>query len=153
VSGLAGYEALVARIEAVDSTKTLVAIGRRWQLRAVREAKLLVPRKTGNLGRTIHAGEADAFGASVIASAAYARWVEEGTRAHIIRPVRASALAWGGARRLSGTLRAGSAPESFARSVNHPGTRAQPYLRPGAIIALKHEDLAEEYVLAWNAAA
>lgn len=162
MSGLEGYDALVARIDAVDGTKVRVAIVRRWQLRTVREAKILVPRKTGNLGRTIHAGEADVEGGSVIASANYARYVEEGTRGgQIITPLpgrigrngRPAALAWGGPRRLSGALRSGGSPDHFARSVVRGSTRAQPFLRPAAQIALEQEDLANEYVLAWNAAA
>jgi len=162
VSTLEGYEALVARIDAVDSARTRVAIVRRWQLRTVRESKLLVPRKTGNLGRTIHAGKADEFGGTVVASADYARYVEEGTRGGTIieprpgrvgRNGRPAALAWGGARRLSGTLRSGSAPTSFARRVVRGATRAQPFLRPGAEIALGQENLTEEFVLAWNQAA
>lgn len=162
MGNLEGYEALVARIDAVDSPKVRVAMGRRWQLRTVREAKLRVPRRTGNLGRTIHAGEADEFGATVVASAEYARYVEEGTRGgQIITPRpgrigrngRPAALAWGGDRRLSGTLRTGSAPTAFARRVIRGATRAQPFLRPAAILALEEEDLAEEFILAWNNAA
>jgi len=162
VSGLEGYDALVARIDAVEGTKVRVAMVHRWQLRTTREAKILVPRKTGNLGRTIHPGEATEEGGSVIASAGYARYVEEGTRGgQVIEPLpgrigrngRPAALAWGGPRRLSGSLAAGGSPTTFRRRVIRGSTRAQPFLRPAAQIALEHENLADEYILAWNAAA
>ena len=47
---------------------------------------------------------------------------EEGTRAHVIRPVRAKALRW--------MTPAGPA---FATKVNHPGQRAQPWLEPAIL--------------------
>ena len=50
----------------------------------------------------------------------YAIFVHEGTRPHIIRPRNASVLAWRGP---TGMV--------FARSVNHPGMAANPFLRDG----------------------
>ena len=161
---LVGYEALTARITAVSNADGRVGdrMLRTWQLGTIRRAKLAVPRKTGNLGRTIHAGAIDGRrGATVLVSAEYASAVELGTRAHEIRPRpgrigrngRPAALAWGGARRLTGTLRSGASPEHFARSVQHPGTRPRPFLRPAAIEALEFLKLEDEYVVAWNAAA
>jgi phage gpG-like protein len=47
----------------------------------------------------------------------YARYVEEGTEPHRIVPRRAQALHWPGAAHP-------------VLAVNHPGTRARPYLRP-----------------------
>jgi hypothetical protein len=46
-------------------------------------------------------------------------FVEHGTRPHTIRPKRAKALRWVGP---SGPI--------FAKKVEHPGTRAQPWLAP-----------------------
>ena len=95
----------------------------------------------------------DAYGATVVASAEYARYVEEGTRPHIIRPVRARVLAWGGDRRLTGSLRSGARPTSFARIVHHPGTRPKPFLRPAAVQAMQELKMADTFIVAWNEAA
>ena len=47
----------------------------------------------------------------------YARGVEEGTRSHIIRPKNKKALYWKGAKHP-------------VKKVNHPGSKAKPYLIP-----------------------
>lgn len=158
---LVGYEALNARITAVAGTKVRKAVGQRWQLLTVRGAKLRVPRKTGNLGRTIHAGELTDVSAEVLVSADYAAAVELGTRGYEIRPKpgrigrngRPAALAWGGSRRLTGTLRSGASPEHFARSVWHKPTQGRPFLRPAATEAIQDNELVGLLVVAWNAAA
>ena len=153
---LSGAEALEARIKAVGNVDGRVGsrLLRSWQMRTVYLAKHLVPVKTRNLRHTIHPGEVDGHvGAGVVASAEYARYVEEGTRPHIIRPVRARALAWGGDRRLTGSLRTGARPTSFARIVHHPGTRPKPFLRPAAVQALEELRMTDTFVVAWNEAA
>lgn len=158
---LIGYRALNARIDAVVSPQTRQHIGRRWQILTVRGAKLRVPRKTSNLGRTIQPGLLTDIEATVVVTASYAAAVELGTRPHLIRPRpgrvgrngRPAALAWGGARRLSGSLRSGARPEFFARWVNHPGTRPRPFLRPAAEEALHEEGLVDEIIISWNGAA
>lgn len=53
----------------------------------------------------------------VKASAAYASYVEEGTRPHVIEPRRATMLSWMG---IGGLV--------FARRVQHPGTRPYGYM-------------------------
>ena len=125
-------------------------------VRAVAEAKALVPRKTGNLGRTIRLGPRSSTHVEVKAGGqqdvGYAAAVEFGSRPHVIRPRRAKVLAWGGPRTLGGRLRAGGSPTNFARSVNHPGTRAQPYLIPGFEKALRMVGLGA-LIDAWNRAA
>lgn len=165
--GLQGADDLMRRFEALrDGTASRQVLGR-FGLLAVQRAKERVPRKTGNLDRTIRVSEIDEAAQRVRVSAGgtngvgYARDVEEGTRPHVIEPRpgrrgrngRPAALAWGGARRLSGSLRSGARPTSFARRVNHPGTRARPYLRPGAEQALREVGLANVVVDVWNAAA
>ncbi len=124
---------------------------------AVDEAKQLVPRKTGNLGRTIRAEDATEKSVRVIAGGTrevgYAAYVEKGTGPHVIVPRKARVLAWGGARRLSGNLRSGSKPEFFAMKVNHPGTRPRPYLVPGAQKAMQRGGLKESVIEIWNEAA
>ena len=63
-------------------------------------------------------------------------------------------LAWpasAGGRRLSGRARTGAAMR-FARKVNHPGTKAQPFLVPGAVAALRAVGI-ESIIRGWNEAA
>lgn len=178
--GLGGYEELSARFSALrDGTATRQVLGQ-FGLLAVQRAKERVPRKTGNLDRTIRVAEIDVqaqrvrvvaggtgrrganqYGSYASGAVGYAAYVEFGTRPHVIEPRpgrrgrngRPAALAWGGARRLSGSLRSGARPTSFARRVNHPGTRARPYLRPGAQQALSDVGLADIVVQVWNEAA
>ncbi len=125
-------------------------------LQAVREAKILVPRRTGNLGRTIRIGSLTDTAVEVRAggqlNVGYAAAVEFGSRAHVIVPRNATVLAWGGARTLGGRLRSGAKPTNFARRVNHPGTRAKPFLIPGLHKALQLVGL-DGFVKRWNEAA
>lgn len=124
-------------------------------LNAVREAKILVHRKTGNLGRTIRIGTLTDSYVEVKAggqlNVGYAAAVEFGSRAHVIVPRRASVLAWGGERTLGGRLRSGSRSTHFARRVRHPGSRPYPYLIPGLAKALDRLGLGK-LIEAWNKA-
>lgn len=156
---LEGAPGLNARLEALRSGKATKTILGQFGLLAVRFAKAKVPRKTGNLGRTIRVGNVDVTRQSVSVLAGgerdvgYAAHVEFGTKSHPIVPVRARVLAWGGARRLSGNLRSGASATSFAMSVNHPGTQPKPYLVPGAQQALQDVGLADAVIDVWNSAA
>lgn len=146
-----------------ELTRRLTAIGKAPKdmlrdvgLHAVREAKILVPRKTGNLGRTIRLGSLTESHVEVKAggtrNVGYAAAVEFGSKAHVIVPRAATVLAWGGERTLGGRLRSGSRPTRFARRVNHPGTKAKPFLIPGFEKALRLLGL-DRIVEAWNKAA
>ena len=169
---LEGVTPLQRRLQALASGEytrpTLGAFG----LLAVQRAKGHVPRKTGNLDRTIRVGDIDVpgrtvkvvaggtgrrganqYGVHTRSSVGYASHVEYGTGPHVILPRNRKALAWGGPRRLSGSLRKGAKATSFARRVNHPGTRARPYLRPGAVEALREVGLSGHVVTVWNEAA
>lgn len=150
-------EDLSPRLRALGQPQMRVTFLKHVGMLAVREAKALVPRKTGNLDRSIRLGPVDEHRALILAGGirevGYAVHVEFGTRAHEIVPRRAKVLAWGGSRRLSGTLRSGSKPEFFAMRVHHPGTRAKPYLVPGAKAALHKAGLKDAIVKAWNDAA
>lgn len=147
-----GFGDLQKRLAAISSKNQFEGILRDLGRAAVREAKILVPRKTGNLGRSIRVGRVSGSSVRIQAMAGYAAFVELGTRPHTIRPVNARVLAWGGARRLSGSLRSGSKPTNFAMVVHHPGTRPQPYLLPGAQRAVAGVGVAA-LVRAWNSAA
>jgi hypothetical protein len=156
---LVGDEALQRRFAALKSGKAnKLILGQFGQL-AVQFAKAKVPRKTGNLGRTIRVGpvSVDAQSVQVLAGGSrevgYAAYVEFGTGPHLIVPVNAKVLAWGGNRRLSGNLRSGAGATGFAMRVNHPGSKAKPYLVPGAEEALERVGLANAVIQTWNEAA
>lgn len=149
---VSGFGDLQRRLDAVKSPQMLKAVMEDLGLAAVREAKLLVPRKTGNLGRSIKVARVSGTSVTVVATAGYAAFVELGTRPHDIRPKNAKVLAWGGARRLSGALRSGSKPTNFATLVHHPGTKPEPFLLPGAKRAVGGVGVAS-IVGAWNRAA
>ena len=158
---LIGYESLQRRLAAIKGPILGPSIMRSLGTAAVGEAKLLVPRRTSNLGRTIHLADVTPTSAEIVASAAYAAYVEEGTRPHEITPRARKALAWaagpagGKFRRLSGSTRTGT-PQgamTFAKRVHHPGTKPHPYLRPGAQKAIEKSHLTDTIVAAWNEAA
>ena len=99
------------------------------QRQIANQARADVPVLTGNLGRTIRErsitqpapliveGGVDAGGRD----APYAPFVHQGTRPHVIMPRNARALRFEvGGRTV------------FARRVNHPGTRARPFLKNAA---------------------
>jgi hypothetical protein len=162
VSGtIQGKKALDDRISAILRTASSGTMVKQLGAAAVRESKLLVHRKTGNLGRSIHAIVVSDTRVDVVASAAYAAVVELGSGPYDIRPKpgrigrngRPAMLAWGGARRLTGSLRSGASPTTFARVVHREGNKPYPYLQPGTIAAVKNAGLSDEIILAWNNAA
>lgn len=94
--------------------------------RIVAQARQNAPVRTGNLARSIEADPIRFAGpfridTGVTAHANYAAAVHEGTRPHVIRPRVARALKF----QVDGRT-------VFAKSVNHPGTRARPFLRNAA---------------------
>lgn len=125
-----GSRQLRARLEAIKPDEAMM---RAFAVAATEEQKRLVPRRTGNLGRSIRIGAVSASYAETVATANYSAYVEFGTRAHDIVPVRAKALRWPakGSSTLSGRVRKGGTA-IFAKRVKHPGTRAQPFMLPGA---------------------
>lgn len=145
MASVQGLGQLKARLEAIGEPNL-----RLLQLSTIREAKLIVPRRTGHLGRSIVPGTVTATHATVEARTPYAATVEFGSKPHIIRPRKAKVLAWGGTRRLSGTLAKGSSPTHFAREVHHPGTKPHPYLLPGARKAIA--GIKDAVVKLWNEA-
>lgn len=84
------------------------------------EARRRAPVDTGRLrssivSRAMNTGRS--VGYVVGTNVKYAAAVEYGTAPHVIRPKNKKALFWPGARHPVG-------------KVNHPGTRAQPFMRP-----------------------
>jgi hypothetical protein len=139
---LKGERQLQARFTAMGQTDLIL---KRVVIKGVANAKQETRRfrKTGNLGRTIRVGRVTKTTGSILAggvnNVGYAGVVERGSRPHIIRAKNRKALAWGGSRTLAGGLRSGSRPTHFAKSVNHPGTKPQPYLVPGLKKAAQDE--------------
>lgn len=153
MANLVGYAGLQRRLTAIGGTQSTRAMMMQLGLLAVREQKLLVHRKTGTTGRTIRVSHADADSVTTEARAA-AVFLERGTRAHLIRPRTKRALrfaATAAGRRLTGSPRKGAAVV-FATRVNHPGTRAYPFMRPGARKAIEKAGLTDAIVTAWNRA-
>jgi hypothetical protein len=143
-----GADALIRRLKAIQEPNPVLRV---WQLDTIAEAKRLVPRKTGHLGRSILPGPITKDSVQIQARTPYAASVEFGSKPHIIRPVKAKVLAWGGARRLSGKLRKGAKATHFAMVVHHPGTKPQPFLLPAAKKAAA--SIKGAVVKAWNSAA
>jgi phage gpG-like protein len=148
-----GIPQLQRRLKAVGKTAGRSALAE-IRVQATANAKRNVHRRTGNLGRSIRPGALTDSYTIVQASANYAAYEEFGTRAHVIRPRRASRLAFpaAGSARLSGSVRRGGSL-IFATKVNHPGTKPHPFLVPGAKKAVSDVIGAEVVVRAWNAAA
>lgn len=138
----------MSRLTAMGETNVEM---RALQLGAIREAKLLVHRRTGHLGRSIVPGPVTKTSARIEARTPYAAAEELGRRAVTIRPRKGKVLAWGGTRRLSGTLAKGSAPTHFAREVHQKARKGHPYLIPGAKKAVG--DLRDVIIRIWNKAA
>lgn len=157
MNNIDGLPALNKRLKAISESRGLLKM---IQLDAVGEAKRLVPRKTGFLGRSIRPGSLTDDFAIVKATAPYAAFVEFDTKPHIIKPRNKRVLAWaanGSGRRLSGrartaTRRGANGGMRFARVVHHPGTKAQPYLVPGAKAALGRVGV-RRIIESWNRAA
>lgn len=150
-----GLPQLQRRLTAITSPKAGEAMMRRLALATVREARILVPRKTGNLSRSIHVASVSATEATVVAATNYAAFVEFGTQPHEITPKARKALRFAASaagRRLSGSPRVG-ADVVFATKVHHPGTRPHPFLLPAAQKAVGTAGLDEQIVTEWNGAA
>jgi len=145
---------LQRRLRALGETRDIM---RQIQVETIAGAKAKVPVKTGFLRRSIVPGNVDDDMAIVEVNAPYAAAVEFGTKPHVIKPRHAKVLAWPsseGARRLSGRARKGtkSGDMTFARKVNHPGTKPQPYVIPAAIDAIGR-NIAGAIIRLWNGAA
>ena len=150
MNGLEGGDKLIRRLKAIEHGRPVL---REVQIRAVREAKLRVARKTGHTGRTIAPGDlTDSY--TIVRAAGAAVFLEHGTKPHVIRPRNRRMLSWTAGKRLSGRNRTGSGAGQrfFARVVHHPGTKAQPFLLPGAVEALRQVGIAP-IIRAWNDAA
>lgn len=148
-SQIVGMDALLRRMKALGETKPVM---RALQLSTVHEAQARVHRRTGLLQRRIVPGALTDDTAIIEARTPYAAAEELGRRAIVIVPKKGRVLAWGGDRRLSGSLKAGAKPTHFAMKVHQPARKGHPYLIPGAIAALRKAGLGP-IVDRWNHAA
>lgn len=153
-----GYQQLQARLHALGSQGSS-SFMRQLGLAAVREQKLLVPRRTSTLGRSIVLGSVTNTSAVTVATAPYAAFVEFGTGPHEITPKAKLALRWAASSsmgfRLTGrpsSAKGNTVGWVFAKRVHHPGTKAHPYMIPGAKIAVQKTGV-DAIVEAWNSAA
>lgn len=154
VEAVVGADALNRRLTAVASANVGKGVLGRLGLRVVREYKLNVARKTGNTGRSAHIASAGPTAVRVVAGGA-ARYLEEGTRPHVIRPRTKKALRWGATasdRRLSGRVRT-NGNARFAKEVHHPGTKARPVMKQSVQTAVRQSNLSEVIVTVWDEAA
>lgn len=91
------------------------------------ESKRKVGRRTRTLLRSIIHQPARFAGGTARgtwgSNVPYARYHNDGTKPHVIVPVRAKALAWRGGNSRSGMI--------FARRVNHPGTTGTRFMEAG----------------------
>lgn len=98
-----------------------VTLIREGQRRVIQSAKMRSPVDTGQLRGSHHASNITIQGTKisgeVTAVQDYATAVHEGSKPHVIRPKHAKALTWGKGK-----------GRVFARSVNHPGAKARPWL-------------------------
>lgn len=99
---------------------------KKWQAATLGAANRATPADTGRLRGANEPTPVVVAGQKVVAGVEnpteYAMFVHEGTKPHVILPKNAKVLTWkprGGAR-------------VFARKVNHPGTKAQPWLARAA---------------------
>jgi hypothetical protein len=147
---LIGETALMRRLAALSGPNAFMNWHKLVGMAAVREQKLLVHRKTGNTGRTIHL--ATATPTMAITAAGGAAVFSLGTSPHTITPKAAQALRFapGGGSRLSGSPRSG-ALVVFAKIVHHPGNKPWPFMLPGAVAGVQQAGI-EPFVQAWNGA-
>ena len=128
-----------------------------WVPRTIAKAKrnLEPHKKTGDTSRSIQPGR-KSLGEREVEAGHGAVFLEFGTRAHVIRPRRASVLRWpanASDRRLSGSARSGTTDFIYAREVHHPGTKADPFLVPAGEEALEENGLLDAIIKGWNGAA
>lgn len=161
MDNLQGGRELDRRLAAIADPRTRRGVLGQLGLSAVSYSKEEAPVRTANMRRTIRLGAITDDSVQIVAGGqegvGYARAVHDGSRPHAIRPRRGRILRWPrnpADRRLSGTARAGTTDFIYARSVNHPGNRANPFIVRGIARALgAGRELMGAIVKAWNEAA
>lgn len=125
---------MLVRVEATETLRGLRTLERRIEdvariqlyevarvaYRAARDTTLFKDR-TGELRGTLDIIDKGAYWKRVIAPANHAKFIEYGTKAHVIRPKRAKMLRFYVGERVV-----------YARKVNHPGTAKRPFIENAA---------------------
>jgi HK97 gp10 family phage protein len=121
IQGTAALEARLGALSGPQAAQVLERATMAGALLILNDAQRHAPVVTGTLRRSLHAEviESTRLAATVTVGTnlVYAPYVEYGTRAHVILPKDKQALWWKGA-------------EHPVARVNHPGTKAQPFLEP-----------------------
>jgi hypothetical protein len=139
VSSIKGTRQLNARLRAIK--QTFKPAGREWADEAASLMRSSVPSRTGRLQRSFRVKSATQRRAQVGGHYS-AFFVDRGTKAHTINAKRAPRLIFqAGGRTI------------FAKKVNHPATRAQPFRHRAATEALRRKPMAATLIKLWNKAA
>lgn len=135
---LQGASQLRARLKAIRTV--FKPVGRDWADETVRLARATVPVRTGHTRASIRRKNASQKKASV--QAVYtAVFVQQGTKAHTIKPKKARTLRFTIGRQAV-----------FSKKVNHPRTTANPFGKRAGAKALHKADLLKDLIELWNRA-
>lgn len=121
VKGLAELQAFLSQLPAKVEANIMRGALRQGANVVKTEAQANVPEKTGQLKAGLKVSTRNRRGvvtASVKATGKHgflARWIEFGTAAHFIKPKTAKSLFFAGL---------------FSNGIQHPGSRAKPFMRP-----------------------
>lgn len=137
---LAGGPELRARLR--DLRKSFRPIGRRWGDETVRLARERAPERTGKLRSSLRVRNNTQKRTTVVA-VHYGKFVDQGTKAHEIRPrhKQANMFTAAGGRTI------------FAKRILHRGNRASQFAARSAREAVTRTAVTDEIVRAWNDAA
>ena len=136
---LRGSRELRRRLKAIRTV--FKPVGKTWADQTVRLAQSRVTVKSGKTKASIRVKNASMRKAAVEAKGG-ARFLEAGTKAHVIKPKRFRALKWNTAGQ-----------PMFAKKVNHKGSKAKPFLRRSGRDVLEKSDMLKELLNLWNQAA
>lgn len=157
---IVGMTALNKRLAAIAGPTANRIYMQRLGARTIASMKVRVPQKTRATQRSIQVGAITPDRVEIVGMR-NALWLDQGTKAHIIRPKSKKALAWaatGAGRRLSGrarvsTRRGANGGLRFATLVHHPGTKAQPFILEAVRDGFARSGMADAVVQRWDSAA
>ena len=133
VVGLAALTAAFQNYPAISLPYLQKALASSWMVLAKNTTTATVPFRTGFLlqsfGGTVD-GLTATWGPDVRYKTSYSRFVEFGTKPHIIEPKDAKALYWPGA-------------QHPVKIVHHPGTKANDYM--GRLVRVSEEEINEQF--------
>lgn len=149
-----GVDGLKLRLKAIRQTFKVGA--KLWAQETVGVMRPSVPRRSGRLADSFRVRNATQRRA-VVGGHYSAYFVDAGTKAHIIKPKRSTT----GGRRGRGGSRTkgarvvfqGTRGTIFAKRVDHPTTRAQPFRQRSADEGLRRRPLSATLFRLWNRAA